>query len=82
MYLEFGSGRASGSTISQVTIMRYVVKLTMDQAKALGIVVCKHCGWPPNNHFDFTFNGKKMPCAHDNTCPGYEARFRTGKAIE
>ena len=40
------------------------VKMTMGQAKALGIVFCQSCGHPPNNHFDFTSNGIKKPCAH------------------
>ena len=49
----------------------------MDEAKVLGIVRCKHCCYPPNNHFDF---GKKK-CAHNNKCPGYEPKFVMGKEI-
>ena len=44
------------------------VKMTRKQALQLGIVFCKHCGYPPNNHFDF----KPFKCAHDKECPGYE----------
>jgi hypothetical protein len=50
----------------------------MDQAKRVGIVVCKHCGYPPNNHF----SENKGSCAHDNACPGYEPRFTMGKEIK
>jgi hypothetical protein len=56
---------------------RYVVKLTMEQAEKLGIVKCAHCGYPPNNHFDWS----PRPCAHDNSCPGYKASFRMGSPI-
>lgn len=55
---------------------KYVVKLTMEDCKKLGIVVCAHCGYPPNNHFDF---GKRV-CAHA-PCPGYKVSFRYGKDI-
>lgn len=61
---------------------KYVVKLTLAEAESLGIVKCRHCGWPRNNHFDFTYNGRKMPCAHDKDCPGYQAKFVVGKAIK
>lgn len=60
----------------------YVVKLTMEQALKLGIVVCANCGWPPNNHFS-TINPPRpgeSACAHDK-CPGYKVKFRMGTAI-
>lgn len=47
------------------------VIMTRGQALKLGIVHCKHCGYPPNNHFDF---GDKA-CAHDESCPGYEEKI-------
>lgn len=47
-----------------------LVKMTKAQAKALGILYCKHCLCPPNNHFGDGRKGGK--CAHDNNCPGYE----------
>lgn len=43
------------------------VQMTLEQAEMLGIVKCKHCGYPRNNHFD---HGKKV-CAHV-PCLGYE----------
>lgn len=46
---------------------KLLIKMTLKQAKMLGIVRCKHCGYPPNNHFT---HGKKV-CAHA-PCPGYE----------
>lgn len=63
--------------------VRYVVKLTMDDAKALGIVFCV-CGHPWNNHFQF----KNKPCAFcdeghgKGKCPGYKRVFSRGKAIK
>lgn len=45
--------------------------ITRDQAMKAGLLVCKHCGWPENNHF------KGGTCAHDGTCPGYEETLRT-----
>lgn len=58
---------------------KYVVKLTLAQAEALGIVVCESCGHPRNNHFDFD----NKPCAHcgKSVCKGYKARFTMGEAI-
>ena len=56
---------------------KYVVKLTLEDALKMGIVVCAHCGYPPNNHFDFP----PRTCAHA-PCPGYKQSFRRGKAIE
>lgn len=57
--------------------MRYVVKLTRDQAEKLGILRCASCGYPRNNHFSF---GKKV-CAHSTICTGWKPYFITGKPI-
>lgn len=54
-----------------------LVKFTREELLQLGLLVCKHCGWPPNNHFDF---GKKE-CAHNKSCPGYEDKLRVGKLV-
>jgi hypothetical protein len=48
---------------------KLTVKLTQKQAEMLGIVRCT-CGHPINNHFDFSSNGFKRPCAHC-TCKAY-----------
>jgi hypothetical protein len=53
-----------------------VVSLTMVQAQKIGIVKCKHCGFPRNNHFS---HGKKV-CAHA-PCPGYAPKFTMGTPI-
>jgi hypothetical protein len=53
-----------------------VVSLTMREATQLGIVTCKHCGLPRNNHFS---HGKKV-CAH-RPCQGYEPMFTVGTPI-
>lgn len=58
---------------------KQVVSLTMQEAREAGIVVCKHCAWPPNNHFGNGEEGGK--CAHDNRCPGYEPKFVMGKSL-
>lgn len=47
------------------------IKMTLAQAKALGIVYCRNCPHPWNNHFDF---GKK-PCAHCS-CKQYKREIR------
>lgn len=45
----------------------------MAQARALGIVRCADCGWPPNNHWG---NGKRGgKCAHDPACKGYKQKI-------
>lgn len=60
---------------------KYVVQLTMDDCKKLGIVVCKNCGYPPNNHWSETTNiVSGSACAHA-PCKGYEPKFRYGKAL-
>lgn len=50
-----------------------VVRITMTRREALerGMVHCVHCGYPPNNHFEF---GKRV-CAHDKSCPGYKENY-------
>lgn len=57
---------------------KYVVKLTLQDALALGIVFCD-CGHPPNNHFDFD-GGKRRPCAHCK-CEQLHTHFSRGKAL-
>lgn len=47
------------------------LKMTRKQALENGFVYCKHCGKPPNNHFDF----EPYSCAHDKNCPGYEEKI-------
>jgi hypothetical protein len=56
--------------------MTQVVSLTMSEAEKLGIVKCKHCGYPRNNHFE---NGKGT-CAHAE-CPGFSPKFTMGRPI-
>lgn len=45
--------------------------LTRGKALALGLLLCKGCGHPPNNHFD------DGPCAHCG-CKDYREGFRQG----
>ncbi len=55
-----------------------LVEMTRDEALGLGLLACKHCGLPPNNHFG---NGKKGgKCAH-RPCPGYEEVLKVGKKV-
>lgn len=44
------------------------VTLSRKEAEAFGLIVCKHCHWPQNNHFVFV----PRKCAHDPECPGFE----------
>lgn len=59
---------------------RKILRLTMSRETALkfGLLKCKHCPWPENNHFDW---GKRT-CAHDPNCPGYEEVGRNGITVE
>ncbi len=50
------------------------IEMTLKQARLLGLVVCAHCGLPPNNHWGDGERGGK--CAHDPKCPGYEQKIR------
>jgi hypothetical protein len=59
---------------------RYVVKLTLDQAKRLGIVDCKNCEHPINNHFDFGY-AEARSCARCE-CKKFKVRFCIGKEIK
>jgi hypothetical protein len=46
------------------------IQMTLAQARALNIVFCTSCGYPPNNHFG---NGKRGgKCAHDSKCKGFK----------
>lgn len=47
-------------------------------ALAFGLLCCKHCNLPPNNHFGNGEAGGK--CAH-RPCPGYEETARVGKFL-
>ena len=56
------------------------IQLTRDEALMYGLLTCKHCGLPPNNHFG---NGKPGgSCAHRKDCPGYEEISRVGRIVE
>lgn len=56
-----------------------LINIDREELLKFGMLVCKHCGWPPNNHFDWDHK----PCAHDKNCPGYEEKLRgTGKIIQ
>lgn len=50
----------------------FTVKMTALQAAQLGILRCKHCGYPENNHF----SGGTRTCAHDKSCPGWTPVIR------
>lgn len=55
-----------------------LIEFTRDAALRAGLLMCKHCKLPPNNHFG---NGKRGgKCAHQK-CPGYEETARGGKLI-
>lgn len=51
-----------------------LIRVTREQALAMGILHCVHCGWPPNNHFGNGTPGGK--CAHVSACPGYKEKCR------
>ncbi len=57
---------------------KQVVSLTLAEAESLGIVKCKHCGYPKNNHS----NDRKKLCVINATCPGYKPRFTVGTEIK
>ncbi len=44
-----------------------VFEMSRERAKQLGLLVCKTCGYPENNHFGW---GTK-PSAHDSSCKAY-----------
>lgn len=48
------------------------LRMTRALAEQRGLLVCRHCGYPRNNHFDHG----NHPCAHDSKCPGYEEDLR------
>ena len=55
-----------------------LIKMTREQALQFGLLTCKNCGLPPNNHFG---NGKPGgKCAH-RECPGYEEKARVGRLV-
>jgi len=56
---------------------RYVVKLTLKQARDLHIEGCE-CGHAFNNHFD---HSRAHPCAHCK-CPKYVSTFYVGKSVK
>lgn len=43
------------------------LKITQEQARAMGIVYCENCGHPPNNHFGYV-----RGCAHCPTCKEFK----------
>lgn len=54
------------------------LKITPEQARAMGIVFCGTCGHPPNNHFDYV-----RSCAHCPKCKEFKevislARYSNG----
>lgn len=56
---------------------KITIEFSMKEALELGLIVCRSCGWPPNNHFDF---GKRI-CAHSSSCEGFKATARKGKVL-
>lgn len=56
---------------------KLTIELTREEALKFGLLTCKHCGWPPNNHFSW---GEKL-CAHNKSCPGYEDKLVVGKIV-
>lgn len=54
-----------------------VIRFSREAALELGLLVCKHCGMPPNNHFEWS----PKKCAHDPNCPGYEESARRGAIV-
>ncbi len=61
--------------------MRHSAILTLQMSRGraleLDLLVCKNCGWRPNNHFQF----EPRKCAHDDKCPGYEETTRSGISL-
>lgn len=55
-----------------------IIKMTRKEALEHGLLNCKHCRLPVNNHFDW---GERK-CAHDSNCPGYEEKARVGTLIK
>ena len=55
-----------------------LIRLTRVQAERYGLLVCHHCGYPRNNHWN---NGKKT-CVRDGSCPGYKESSRVGRIIK
>jgi len=53
--------------------MTLVFVMSEKRALELGLIFCRNCPHPPNNHFDF---GKK-PCAHCK-CIAFEMGSRDG----
>ena len=53
-----------------------LIEITRKQALAYGLLTCKHCLFPPNNHFGNGERGGKN--AHVD-CPGYEEESTIGK---
>jgi hypothetical protein len=61
---------------------KFLIEFTKKEADSLGLFICE-CGWPENNHFDFSVLGdKKRPCAHNKKCKNYRPKSRIGKLIK
>lgn len=58
--------------------MTVLLEMTREAATREGLLVCAHCGYPRNNHWDWA----PYRCAHDSTCPGYEEAARVGRLIK
>jgi len=54
--------------------MSITIQMSRQEAERMGLLICK-CGWPKNNHFNFT----PYRCAHTKACTGYKEISRVGK---
>lgn len=54
------------------------IRMTREEALKRGLLTCKNCGLPENNHFDWGMR----PCAHDDKCKAYTEVARYGVLVE
>jgi hypothetical protein len=58
-------------------------EMSRKDALKQGLLTCGNCGYPENNHFDFSALGmEKRPCAHDKTCKNYREVARVGQIVK
>lgn len=62
----------STASIDLESITPDAVIVPISLARKVGLLTCKHCGYPQNNHFDWA----PYTCAHDGSCPGYKEGIR------
>lgn len=54
------------------------IKFTKEEVDQMGLLTCKSCGYPENNHWEFA----PRTCAHTRECTGWKPEARYGKIVK